>query len=1008
MSSLVRQACADALAAASVAGVPVDELPTLDQLVGPTELAVGAPNMELQPAPGTPGATPRQRRLHALVRQSVHNLAERRTESATMGFDDVLTQLGEALHRPSSVAVLDALRNRFKVILIDEFQDTDAVQWDIFSTVFGESRATGALVLVGDPKQAIYRFRGADVGVYLGAVDDEGGVERYTLDTNWRSDGGVMRAQRQFFRGGTFGSAAIGYVDVEAAPANRDQRMVRDGGPPYPGLEIRVPIGSRLPRKGKLPDTPKTGRIIERDMVAHIRDLLDNAVLPAGKAGPEPRRLRPTDIAVLVTSGAQARTAQSALWRQGVPAVIAGAGSVLSSWAADQVRILLHAMERPSDLRRVRAYALSWFEPTTAHGVAEATDEELALLQEKLAGWATRLADHPVAEVLARIWSTTRVVERLLGEFEGDRHVTDLDHLAEFLYANAPNGMSGVAGLQVLLDTPPEDAGDIDVDGDVVARRVESESEAVQIMTVWKAKGLEFPVVCLPMLWRPARPGESVVYTDPASGRRTLDLAKGRDWPDDKAAKARKALSDAESAGERLRLLYVAMTRSRHHTAVWWANSSGSRTNPLSRFLFSRDADTGDLDTGRFSTGACVLPDEDRVADALGPMVSASGRSVAVTVFHDAPVPEAPWAEARDDASGSGLSVAPFDAVLSRDVRRWSFSSITLHATEVDLDPYDESASDRGAGDEDLWGEEAGDPVPSIPPAGRGGADTGALDSLRAGTAFGTFVHGVLEHVDFAAEDLDAAIELAVARETARSGLDVGGLAPDGADGRRLLVHGLHAAVDTPLGPLFDGRTLRRLAPNDRLDELGFDLRVGEDGHPPTGRDLGALVSDHLGSDHPLGAWAADLAAGSIDVRLAGYLTGSIDLVARVPGEDGHGRFVVVDYKTNQLRRRGEVPGPDDYGVRRMAEAMVDHHYPLQALLYAVALHRYLRWRIPGPGPTTRVSGAAYLFVRGMTGPGVTVSAGHPHGVFTVELPPDLVTDLSALLAGHVTSRSVR
>ena len=1014
VAKVVKHACADALATASVGGIPADELPKLADLVKATEVALSMPDIELQPRPGTPGAAPGHLQLRALVQASVDNVTSRQSGSGTLGFDDVLTQLRDALVSPAAAPVAAALRSRYRVVLIDEFQDTDRVQWEIFSTLFAGASPDGTLVLVGDPKQAIYRFRGADIGVYLGAVDPASGATRFSLGTNWRSDGAAVRAMGHLFAGATFGDPSIGYVDVDAADVNRSRRLATADGRPYPGLLVQVPVGSELPRKGKVPDTVRAARIVERDLVAHVRDLLDHGWIPTDKKDDTPRRLLPSDIAVLVTSGTQARSAQSALRRQGVPAVVSGGGSVLSSLAADHLRILLHAMEKPSDLRRVRAYALSWFSGLAPHEVASAGDEDLRRLQDQLADWANRLADHPVAEVLAHVGSTTGVVERLLRRFDGDRHVTDLDHLTEFLHAGATRGMSSVAGLRSLLDAPPESEADLEVDGDVVARRVESEDRAVQIMTIWKAKGLEFPVVCLPMLWRKPKDAESIVYTDPGTGQRCLDLARGKDWPTRADAEHRKELARAEEAGERLRLLYVAFTRARHHTAVWWVNSTGSATRALSRLLFAREARTGRLDPDEFASGRCVIPDEDQARPALHGLESGSDGTILVGGFGTAPAPGEPWSPPGDREPPPVLSTATFLADLPRDVHRWSFSAITRRRDEAGGDPYDDSRGDRGASDEETPDGGAGADGDVGDPTSPPGAPSDdvlpayaeqPLALLRAGTSFGTFVHGVLERLDFAAGDLTAAIAEAVGQERDRSGLDVDGLGPGGVDGFRVLVDGLRAAVESPLGPLFEDRSLSRLARTDRLDELAFDLRLGHHDHRPAVRDIGHLVLGYLPEHHPLRPWAADLAAGSIDLELAGFLTGSIDLVARVRHRDGVERFVVADYKTNQLMRRGGPPRADDYGPRPMAEAMVEHHYPLQALLYAAALHRYLRWRSPGGEGTTRVAGAAYLFVRGMTGADVRRTDGHPHGVVTWELPPGLVIGLSDLLAGRTAAR---
>jgi exodeoxyribonuclease V beta subunit len=999
VATLVRHACADALASSSGGDIDVDELPTLSELVKATERYVGEPDMDLEPTPRRAGATAEQIRLRELVIASRANLMSRRQDSGTMGYDDVLSQLRGALVDRSSAAVIEALRSRFSVVLIDEFQDTDRVQWEIFSTLFGKGAPNSTLVLVGDPKQAIYRFRGADISVYLRAVGEESGSERFSLSRNWRSDGAAIRAMNTFFDGATFGDDAIAYVPVEASDEHEPLRMTGTGGQSLSGLDIRIAVGSWLPRARNLPSTPKTARIINRDLVAHVRGLLDGASIPDGEGGT--RRLRPSDIAVLVKSGAHARSAQNALRRQGVPAVVAGAGSVLESWAADQFRLLLSAMERPSDLGRIRAYALSWFESWTASRVAHASDEDLAVLQERLSDWTARLASRPVAEVLAAVWDETGVVARLLGEFDGDRNVTDLDHLAELLHDSATQGMSGIAGLLALLDHPPQSEGDIDVDGDVTARRIESEAQAVQIMTIWKAKGLQFPVVCLPMLWRQGMHPSDVIYTDPTTRHRTMDLAKGKDWPDAKAADERKQLARREEASDELRLLYVALTRAQHHTAVWWANSSGSSTRALSRFLFSRDHQVGSIESTVFRSGGCAIPAEDEVPGVLDAMARRSDRTITVTSIADPPAPATPWVDTVVDPDREKLEISQLTVDLDRSVHRWSFSAITSGADagpDNGLDPYDPTGADRGADDED---ESGGPEIDSnIADAAAAG---GPLARLRAGTQFGTFVHAVLERVDFAAADLDGAIADAVHMEFTRSGTDLSVLAPEGTNGTDLLNAGLRAAIETPLGPLFGSTRLADLGRRDRLDELAFDMRIGEAGRHPTIRDIGSLVAAYLPGGHPLTPWATALTDGAVDVRLAGYLTGSIDLVARLRADGGVPRFVVADYKTNQLTPWGAEPGPDDYDVRHMADAMSEHHYPLQALLYAVALQRYLRSRRRPGVPTAQVVGATYLFVRGMTGAEVTHDNVDPHGVFTWVLDPELIASVSDLLDGQGT-----
>ena len=997
VAGLVRHACADALATASTGGVPLDELPGLSRLIAATESYVGGPGLVLEPEPGCPGATPEQTRLYALVLASQANLAALLRDTGTIGFDDVLNQLRGVLVDDSSAGVVDALRSRFKVVLIDEFQDTDRVQWEIFSTVFGAGAPNSTLVLVGDPKQAIYRFRGADVSVYLDAVASTPPDRRFTLATNWRSDGASVRATRALLDGVTFGADAIAFSRVDPSPTHADQRMTGPAGVDLSGLSVRQAVDPSVTGPGATTGVPRLARIVVRDLVAHVRELLDTASIPDEQEGGS-RGLRPSDIAVLVTSGEHARVTQAALRREGVPAVVAGAGSVLDSWAADQLRLLLAAMERPSDVARVRAHALSWFVPWTARQVADASDEDLAVLQERLAVWSSDLGSRPVAEVLASIWTETGVVARVLGEFDGDRNVTDLDHLAELLHNSSLQGISGVAGLLAVLDDPPEAEADMETDAELVARRIESEAQAVQIMTVWKAKGLQFPVVCLPMLWRYEATVREVVYSDPIDGTRRLDLAKGTNWPDRRTAAARKELAREEITWEQFRVLYVALTRAQHYTAVWWAPGKSSSKNVLSRLLFARDPGDGRLDRSVFVDPSCPVPEGDRVEDALRGLAVASEGTIRVTTVAPRASGGPVWVAGDEAVSEEDLRTAAFSRRLDRSAYRWSFSSITSGSDAGWIDPFDASGSDRGASDETGSGRSDGDgtPADAVPPAA-----VGRLAGLQAGTEFGTFVHGVLERADFGAPDLGAELRAAALEQEARSGFDLDTLVRDGSDGLPLLVDGLREAIETPLGPLFGSTRLADLRRGRRLDELAFDMRLGGAGSPPTVRDVGRVVVAHLPDGHVLTPWAEGLARGAIDVRLAGYLTGSIDLVARTGGDDDRGGFVVADYKTNRLTARGEEASTADYDAGHLVDAMVEHHYPLQALLYGVALHRYLRSRRrPGAEPYV-VLGAAYLFVRGMTGARVAHDGPHPHGVFTWEFGPGLLDALSSLLDGR-------
>ncbi|MEY4339958.1 MAG: hypothetical protein RLZ14_1808, partial [Actinomycetota bacterium] len=211
------------------------------------------------------------------------------------------------------------------------------------------------------------------------------------------------------------------------------------------------------------------------------------------------------------------------------------------------------------------------------------------------------------------------------------------------------------------------------------------------------------------------------------------------------------------------------------------------------------------------------------------------------------------------------------------------------------------------------------------------------------------------------------------------------------------LVAGLSAAIDTPLGPLFGGRRLADIAVSDRLAELDFDLPLGSSGPRVTPAHIGEVMLRTLHEADPQRAYAHQLADERFPISLAGYLQGSIDAVLRVPGADGEPRFVVVDYKTNRLHQPGDAQPLEAYHPDLLPAAMAHSDYPLQALLYSVAVHRYLRWRLPGYTPEVHLGGIGYFFLRGMVGPATPVHHGCPYGVFAWQPPAATVLGIHQL-----------
>ncbi len=671
------------------------------------------------------------------------------------------------------------------------------MQWEIFSRLFGGPVHHSPLVLVADPKQAIYAFRGANVHTYLEAAHRPG-TTRATLGVNRRSDEALLDALGHLFEGATFGDPRIEYVQVKPASEHRGLRLTTDDGAAVPALRVRLTLGDDLFRNehGEIP-TRIAEAAIARDLARQVQHLLETAWIPSpGEIAPK-RRVRPSNVAVLIGTNAEAERVQAALRRLAIPAVVTRSDSVLRSAAATQWRWLLTALTRPADPTRARTAALSCFFGWTVAELDAADDAKLSQVQDQLFRWAETLDAQGTVGFCAKVWYDSGVAARVLATSDGDRDFTDLDHIAGLLQASTAGRRPTAAGLLATLKQLESEAGG-DPETDLTARQVESEAEAVRIMTVHAAKGLEFPIVCVPTLWRNSLAvAHEIVFQDPDTGLRTFDIANGEGWPTASDAKARKVRANDEARGENLRLLYVALTRAQHKTLVWWSHVQGCDITGLAHVLFARS--NGAIDPELFAAPKVVLPPDFDAAAVLGPVFSRAGDAVAVTVTGSADGPVHLWADGASRASTREIGLAVLDRVLVRANRRWSFSAISDHAREAALDPEDESLGDSGAADEPP--EVVPEVVDVVSPGDATPASDLPLGAVAGGAQFGTLVHEVLERVDFASADLEAELRKRIDDRLRWNPWPVGA---------ETLLTGLRAAIETPLGPLFNGQRLRR------------------------------------------------------------------------------------------------------------------------------------------------------------------------------------------------------
>ncbi|HWI08621.1 MAG TPA: UvrD-helicase domain-containing protein, partial [Solirubrobacteraceae bacterium] len=532
------------------------------------------------------GAVPQMRRRLALAAREELELRKRRM--SIMTYDDLLTRLDEALGGEQGAAAAARLRARYGVVLVDEFQDTDPTQWDILQRAFGGGDTT--LVLIGDPKQAVYAFRGADVYAYLRAA--QAAATRCTLDVNWRSDQGLIDAYDALLGGAKLGHEGIVYRRVRAAPANEQPRLT---GAPHPApVRIRV-VERGTPAialtRGGFASNASARKHIARDLAGDLVSFLssDAQIECRSDDGATVTRegVRPGHVAVLVRTNRNAALVREALEEAGIPAVINGAGSVFATPPAREWLRLLEAIERPTSPARARSAALTCFFGWSTEQVAAASDEDWEGVHQRLHEWARVLRVKGVASLTETITLVERLPGRILAAEDGERRLTDLRHIGQLLHAEAAAEHIGTTALTAWLRRRIAEA-EQDTGDEERSRRLESDAEAVQVLTIHRSKGLEFPVIYLPFLWEPGyipREPEPVLFHDAAAGdARALDVSlEGGDF----GAHQRQFV--IEQRGEDLRLAYVALTRAQHQAVVWWAGSWDSRNSPLGRLLFARD-----------------------------------------------------------------------------------------------------------------------------------------------------------------------------------------------------------------------------------------------------------------------------------------------------------------------------------------------------------------------------------------------------------------------------------
>jgi exodeoxyribonuclease V beta subunit len=862
-------------------------------------------------------------------------LSKSKIERNVQTFDDLLLKLLTALEGKGGGDLAIAIRRKYRAALIDEFQDTDPVQYAIFQSVFG--RGGSILFLVGDPKQSIYGFRGADIFAYMEAVDQVD--TRYTLTENWRSDPELIQSINALF--GNVQPAFV-YEKIPFEPAKAARGAEKD--------LLRIE-GKKEPFTLWFADAEKwaaeNGVIHKRVAQARLPGLVAEEItglLNLGKTKKAfigDRPLRANDIAVLVRQNREALLIQSALSERNVPSVLYSTQNLFDSREALEMERVLAAVAEPHGESLIRAALTTDMLGVTGEELERLTLEETRWENwlVKFRGYQERWREGGFFRMFRLFLKDEKVLTRLMAFADGERRNTNVLHLTEVLHQASVERKLNMTGLLKWLSEQRDPAAPRSEEHQL---RLESDENAVKLVTIHKSKGLEYPIVFCPFSWdgvRSKKDETPLLFHNPEKRMEVLfDLGSEQ-------RETHKALAEKEELAENIRLLYVALTRAKYRAYLVWGRFRDAETSAPAYLLHSPPGKDSDPVVEALAEHFRKVSDKELLLGAQSVMKKPAAtvevvKELEAGVSRFSPLPEQ-------------MRIDPPKGFAGRIDRQWKISSFSALVSER---LHGEEGTDYDA--VPLSGPE--DPLRMLEePAG--------IFAFPKGAKAGTFLHDVFEHLDFCGVPGPSRQDL-VGEKLAQHGYDRSWL--------QIVCDMVDKVLRVSLDPEHQELRLSKIRMEDRLNELGFTFPLKSLAPETVGRILG---KGGLPPDVPETMERLSFSP------LRGFMRGFMDLVFRF--ED---RYYLVDWKSNYLGARVE-----DYGPENLAKAMDENFYTLQYTFYTLALDRYLKLRVHGYDYDRHLGGIFYVFLRG-----VDPGKGPEFGVYRDKPRRDLIEALNEELIG--------
>jgi len=874
-----------------------------------------------------------------------HSLWKQKQKRNVQSFYDLLAKLRYALADTSGAELAKIIRAKYHAALIDEFQDTDPLQYEIFHNIF--KNQGGILFLIGDPKQAIYSFRGADIFAYLHAISQ---VEtKYTLKENWRSDPQLINAVNTIFSRvkNPFVFEAIKFQEASAAKNKEVDSLIIAGIPEPPMqlwfLDADKLESSRLTKKGKFIKKPESRELILRAVGAKIVYLLHQGKEKHAFIGQRP--IKEQDIAVLVRTNREAALMQHVLSELKVPSVLYTTGNLFDSREAYELLRIVEGIAEPHNEKLIKAAVT-----TDILGIR---GEELENLLAHEAAWTAclnkfieyhaRWRMHNFFSMFRYLLFQEKARGRLLSFSDGERRLTNLLHLAEVLHQEEHQKQLTMGGLtkwlseQINTELPRLEEHQL---------RLETDEYAVKIVTIHKSKGLEYPVVFCPFLWDKSKirnTNEPFVFHDNAE--LTLDLGSEH-------KNENRALAEKELLSENLRLLYVALTRARNCCYTVWGRFNEAGSSAMS-YLFH----SGEKNDRKNIIDAIESSFNDLTNDQMKEIVKnleteAKGAIGIHEISEPISLRYVPFREENE-----ALSLKLFSGHIDRTWKISSFSSLAAEKQPL-LEPQIYSFPELPDYDQEIQSER----IPEKEPTG--------IFAFPRGVKAGSFMHDLFEHLDFIEKD-DAVMKTLVAEKLILYGFDI--------SWQKTILDMIKKVLSVPLYPDRKDLTLSSIPESDKVSELEFYFPLQAFSSEKLKNIFLKYNNENLPGDFP------EQIENLLFAPARGFMRGFIDLVFRFQDS-----FYMIDWKSNFLGTNIE-----DYHREKLATVMSEEYYHLQYLLYSVALDKYLSKHVSNYCYEKHFGGVFYLFLRGVDpdkGPAFGIYRSRPSEKLIHGLSQNLIT----------------